>query len=220
MRVTANPAGGTDYTANAKEIALILEDILRGRTPTRIARERGVPESVVVATRDAHGYPSAAELRKAVAELLPLAGQAITFTAPTPTKGAPVPTPQPPAPAKPTPEAQPDPPNAATSEKAERKTIEQLISAARHHDVPRIKRLGEKIAALVDDLNEQIVADEADAQRRSRIAQLKKELAELEGKGGAGASIYGCEVDGCDKTFPSKQGRATHTTRVHGSAAA
>lgn len=62
----------TATTVTARTAALILEDVLRGKTPIRIARERAVDESVVLRLRAAYGHPHAAKLRHGVAALVDL----------------------------------------------------------------------------------------------------------------------------------------------------
>lgn len=68
-----------DLTMNARRLALVLEDGLRGRSTIRISRERGIPELRVNAILKAHGHPQAKPLRDAVAYLLSLpADQSVT----------------------------------------------------------------------------------------------------------------------------------------------
>ncbi|GAB3889019.1 ParB/RepB/Spo0J family partition protein [Terrabacter terrigena] len=90
---TTTVVAALSWRGPARKAALVLEDVLRGRSTTRIARERALPENVVVLLRDAHGYPSTAALRTAAAQLIHLGQADITVdqsggrVTPTPSAG-------------------------------------------------------------------------------------------------------------------------------------
>lgn len=194
-------SGEFTITASAKKVALVLEDILRGRTPTRIARERSIPESSVIAIRDAHGYPQANTLRVNVARLIGLGDNEVTFPVP----GNSTPAKDPVMTAQPTPASNGHPDGALRPDLSRaaspasitvatavggpadpladpaKLTLTGLLALAGKHDQTKIRSLADKIKALAERLRADLVADVEDAKKRARIAALKAELAELQG---------------------------------------
>ena len=59
-------------------------------------------------------------------------------------------------------------------------TVEQLLRAAAQSDLAKVRRLGDKIQGLVNELRAELLADNRATAARAKVARLRAELAEAE----------------------------------------
>ena len=92
---------------------------------------------------------------------------------------------------------------------------DDLLHAARKSDNKRIKALAAKIATLTTQLERALKDDEADQERRDRIAELEAELRKLKGQKPRKASTgdHGCSE--CGRSFATVQALRLHERRAH-----
>lgn len=218
----------TEHTAPADRVARVLEGVLRGQSSQRIARETtGFTAELVDATAVAHGHPSARALREAVQMLRALGPKDVTYdvdlSAGRLMRHEPVSEPEPPAAQSPTP-TPPAPAPSSHREEPDGLSLEDVLAAARAHDVARIQNLAARAQTWIDKIRTALAAEAEEAERRARIAQIRKELAELTRGGplnGAGGVArytpggYPCPEDGCEWVGDSPQARGGHRRTKH-----
>lgn len=189
-------------TIRASRALAVLERIARRQSFPRIARELALPASVVEAVAVKFGHPSVPQMRAAHRQLEALGDELVSYAGTDPTGEHTEPRFELEAAAGESP--------AQLIEAAVRAlTVDQLLERAAASGRGSVRADSARAAALLERIRRSLIDDELTARTRARVAELRRELAQLEGA--APRSRHECPVPGCNYSTVQSARFATHT---------
>lgn len=208
----------TAATTVPARVALdVVARLLRGQSSVRIAREvplasgRRLSVELVDQLAASAGHPSVSHMRAALAEFEQLAP--LTPVLVGPDLG-------PPAPARPSPIADAGTAADQVAVEVAALTVEELLERAHKSTRQRQRTDAARIDSLLDRVRRQLLEDERGRVVRARVAELRQQIATLEGRPTtrpAGARPLSSCDGSCGRTYSSRQPKrlADHIANEH-----
>lgn len=192
-------------TVHADVAVKVLERAARGQSWLRIGRELALPAAEAEAIGVTFGYPSASHMKAAVNNLAGLGRELVTYGADVDPRRSLVPPVERAGfeftrPASVEQRLREDAPELSPAELIEQTvralSVDQLLERAAASSRGSVRADGARVGPLLERIRVAIIRDEREAATRARVAELRQELARLEGTASPRAR-HTCPRPGC-----------------------